>query len=428
MGTLLSTLTPRGRALLAVGLGISVVALIIGERDLLRLGVFTALLPLLGLPAVLRSPDRVRHERALEPPRVPLGQEARVRVRLVNPQSRLATGALFVSDTVSQGLGDAPRFNVGSLRPRESRELTYRVRAARRGRFPVGPLQLGFRDPLGCVERTHQIGGTMSLVVTPAVVDLASAGTRGTSSDGGPSHTRRVSSAGEDDTVPREYRRGDELRRIHWRSTARHGKPMVRREEQQWQEHCTVLLDVRATAHAGNGADSSLETAVAVAASIGRRALGDGMVLRLLTTERDLSTDQRSDVLLESLAVLRTSRATSLGGGIDRLQRAPQGRGGLTVAVLGALRAHEAEALAKSQLTSGRRVAVLGARAAWSSPADTQGATATLRQGGWEVIAPSSLDELPELWRQTAQAAAVTASDDARAAIATTRPTGVEPS
>ena len=66
--------------------------------------------------------------------------------------------------------------------------------------------------------------------------------------------------AGEDDVIPRAYRDGDELRRVHWRSTARYGELMVRREEQRWRNRATVLLDSRSISHMGTGAGSSFET------------------------------------------------------------------------------------------------------------------------------------------------------------------------
>ena len=67
---------------------------------------------------------------------------------------------------------------------------------------------------------------------------------------------------GEDDVIPREYRTGDELRRVHWKSTARSGELMVRREEHPWRTRATVFLDTRAVAHRGQGPASSFEWAV----------------------------------------------------------------------------------------------------------------------------------------------------------------------
>ena len=78
-----------------------------------------------------------------------------------------------------------------------------------------------------------------------------------------------TAAAGDDDVIPRAYRDGDELRRVHWRSTARYGELMVRREEQRWQDRAVLILDSRRSAHIGSGPSSSFEFAVSAAASIG---------------------------------------------------------------------------------------------------------------------------------------------------------------
>lgn len=394
--SVLTAFTPRGRALLICGVVAIAVALAVGERDLMRVGAFVAALPLLSGLSVVRAPRRLHHTRALEPPRIATGQDTRVHLRLTNPTTRGTTNTTFLTDTVPHSLGGPPRFQLDPLRPGATRELTYRVRAQVRGRFPIGPLRVAVRDPLGCVEVRREFDTSLSLVVTPTVVELPAASAQRARAGGGPSRARMVASSGEDDTVPREYRHGDELRRIHWRSTARHSVPMVRREEQQWQEHCTVLLDTRTAAHGGRGPDASLETAVAVAASIGRRILSDGLRLRFVTTDQEIPTDARAEVLLESLAVLRGSRATALGGRADLLGHARTAQGGLTVAVLGALRPGEAAALTRNG--EGRAVAVLNPSAAWTRPGDLAATRADLTRAGWQVVALTSVGELPGLW------------------------------
>ncbi len=90
----------------------------------------------------------------------------------------------------------------------------------------------------------------------------------GTWGGAGDSLARAAAVSGEDDIATREYRDGDDLRRVHWRSTAKRGELMVRREEQPRQMRATVLLDARARGHRGDGPASSFEWAVSAAASV----------------------------------------------------------------------------------------------------------------------------------------------------------------
>ena len=102
------------------------------------------------------------------------------------------------------------------------------------------------------------------------------------SSDGYILANAHVVTHAEDVTV-REYRRGDELRRVHWRSSARVGELMVRREEQPWQSRATLFLDNRLRAHRGQGIASSLEAAVSAAASIAVHLSQRGFMVRFVT-------------------------------------------------------------------------------------------------------------------------------------------------
>lgn len=64
---------------------------------------------------------------------------------------------------------------------------------------------------------------------------------------------------GEDDQTVREYRDGDDLRRIHWPASARTGELMVRQEDRPAKRRAVVILGLTPTAHAGSGRASSLE-------------------------------------------------------------------------------------------------------------------------------------------------------------------------
>ena len=90
-------------------------------------------------------------------------------------------------------------------------------------------------------ELARSFTSTDPLVVTPVVENAARAAAgRGLGRQRRSPRPRSIASAGEDDVVTREYRRGDDLRRIHWRSTARSGELMVRREEQPWQSRALL--------------------------------------------------------------------------------------------------------------------------------------------------------------------------------------------
>ena len=104
----------------------------------------------------------------------------------------------------------------------------------------------------------------------------------------GENRPRAIASAGEEDATVREYRDGDDLRRVHWRSTARRGELMVRREEQPWQSRCAMFLDADHLAPRPRPS-SSLEWAVSAAASIGTDRIRRGYATTLLGGPTTLS-------------------------------------------------------------------------------------------------------------------------------------------
>ncbi|MBC6463333.1 DUF58 domain-containing protein, partial [Actinomadura sp. HBU206391] len=259
----IAALTTRGRSFAAAGVTAILCAFLLGERDLLRAGVLVLALPLLSAVTVSRTRYRLACARRLGPCRLSVGHEAQVDLRLENV-SRLPTGLLLVEDRVPYALGAQARFVLDRIEPHGARELTYRVRSDVRGRYKVGPLSVRLADPFGLVELDRSFSLSDTLTVTPALVPLPRGRVSGAWTGSGESRARTVSSTGDDDIAPREYRQGDDLRRVHWRSTARYGELMVRREEQHWQSSGSVFLDTRRRVHRGEGPASSFEQAVSV--------------------------------------------------------------------------------------------------------------------------------------------------------------------
>ncbi|MEY9213002.1 DUF58 domain-containing protein [Thermobifida halotolerans] len=392
----LRSLTPRGRIFLGVGAVITVGALALGERDLLRIAVLVAAVPPVGVLLLLLTPRKVDHTRELSARRVPAGTDCRVALTLTNPSWSLPVGPLLAEDRLPFALGVPPRFNLGVLRPGERRTFSYRLRSHARGRYPIGPLVVGFVDPLGCARLERPIGTEASLLVLPPVMELPAAARTGAAT-GGPRPVRAPAGT-DDDTTPRPYRSGDDLRRVHWRSTARRGRLMVRGEEQRRLDASVVLVDLRSTAHTGARTASSLEGAVTVAASIAVHLADRGHRLRLLGDGVVLDGTRRRDAVLDALALAASSEAPSLRAGITRLAGASVSGRGMAVAVVGALAADEVAALAACRPgRSDGRVAVLVPRAAWPEEARVRAAR-ELTEAGWRVLCPEHTGQLPELW------------------------------
>ncbi|HWU20352.1 MAG TPA: DUF58 domain-containing protein, partial [Nocardioides sp.] len=213
--------------------------------------------------------------------------------------------------------------------------------------------------------------------------------------------------AAEDATV-REYRRGDDLRRVHWRSSARVGELMVRREEHPWEARATVLVDDRESAHAGHGPTSSLETAVVIAASVAEHLDQRGYAVRLATSAGlvESGTDQLS-LLLEHLAVLGLRRRASLDVGWHD----EPGRSGIVVGIFGNLTGDDA--LPLRRLRQGAAIAAGFAldTSQWAGhgagrTADNESARA-LRDQGWRAVPMGRATSVESAWRDLAASAEV---------------------
>ena len=404
----LSGLTTRGRCLLAAGLTLGVTALLLGQRDLLRAGLFLVALPVAAAWLVSRTRYRLTCSRSVDPSRVESGRTATVRIRLDNV-SRLPSGVLLMEDALPYTLGGRPRFVLDKIEPRGVRDVSYPVSSDARGRFPVGPLSVRLTDPFGLCELTRSFATQDELVVTPVVSALPPVRLGGDWAGGGDVGARAVSSSGSDDAATREYRHGDDLRRVHWRSTARVGELMVRREEQPFQSRAALLLDGRAAAHRGDGPASSFEWSVSALASIGvalsRAGFGLSLVRESGESLAPAGVPLTEGLLLDALAVVDTVRTGSLDGAVERVRRG--GLGGVLLAVLGAIDLEDAEQLARLRTGSSVCIAVLLDADSWA-PVSPRSREAALRQheqavtlltgAGWRVLPVSHGTTLASVW------------------------------
>jgi uncharacterized protein (DUF58 family) len=416
--TALGGLTTRGRSFLAAGIAAAICAYVLGQSDLLRVGLLLAALPLICATVLYRTRYRVAGSRRLSPARVPAGSEARVHLRMDNV-SRLPTGLLMLQDRVPYVLGPRPRFVLDRVEPGGRREVSYRVRSDLRGRYPLGPLQLRLTDPFGMCELTRSFSTFDTLTVIPRVDPLSPVRFGGEAKGYGDGRQRSLALAGEDDVIPRGYRYGDDLRRVHWRSTARYGELMVRREEQPRRSRCTVLLDTRGGAYEGAGPDSAFEWAVSGAASVLVHMLERGFSARLLTDSGSAVPGEGADgfagsgqetadaagLMMDTLAVIDHSDGTGLSRAYDVLRG---GNAGLLIAFLGDLDEEQAATVAKMSRRSGGAVAFVLDPDTWGReatdvprPGDRHAERLRmLREAGWTALSVPRGASLDALWRQ----------------------------
>jgi uncharacterized protein (DUF58 family) len=407
-------LTTRGRSFLAAGIAVVIASVAVGQDDLMRIGVLLVALPLLSAWVVARTRYRLASSRRLSSPRTAAGQDSSVTLGVENI-SRLPTGLLLVEDRVPYVLGSRPRFVLDRVEPRGHREVTYIVRSDVRGRYVLGPMSIRLTDPFGLCELHRSFHTRDTLVITPQVHRLPTVQLAGEWAGSGESRARAIATAGEDDAATREYRQGDDLRRVHWRSTARLGQLMVRREEQPWQSRCTILLDTRTRAHAGDGPASSFEWAVSAAASIGVHLVRHGYHVRLLTDAGGSVASAAHDpsgigsdfegALLDALAVVNPSRHESFDDAARTLRRG--GGDGLLIAILGIVDPQEAHQLARLRQGTTSAVALLLDSGAWTTMPEAaratmdrayDGSAALMSAAGWRVVLAGPSDTVAGVW------------------------------
>lgn len=214
----------------------------------------------------------------------------------------------------------------------ESWETCLRVKLNRRGVYQLASARVAARDPLDLFGSSVSVPITARVFVYPRLVSLARvplvAVHERSSSDGGAAIR---SSAGDEFHAVREYVPGDDLRRIHWKSTARTLRFHVVDYEEPVDRSLFVLLDDSAGSDAGRGADTTFESACRAAASLLAYAAGHGIAARLVIPSLEGFAGLRppgSDwfrLALTDLAYATPTREEPLDAWVRRFQADLQG-------------------------------------------------------------------------------------------------------
>jgi uncharacterized protein (DUF58 family) len=377
----------------------------IGERDFVRIGLLAAVVPVLAWVLLLRTERDVWLRRNLSSLLVEAGETAHVEVQVGNAGRR--TGELLLEEELPAALGGNQQFLLAPLPARAETTLSYPVRTQSRGRHLLGPMHVRVNDAMGMVELDQTLPSTSTILVTPRTEPLPQIPLVGRWAGAGENRTRDLLGGGSPDVSIREYRLGDDLRRIHWPTSARVDELMVRREEQQWQSRCTLLLDNRRSSHRGYGADTSMEKAVSAAASIMRNLVALDFEVRLVTATGRSSSHgwhqgARGATLpeqLERLALVAMTHNEQLA--TDWIDESHQG--GMLLAVLGHLDEGDRKLLSGLAQAGAATYAVVVDVSDWSRGPVEEPATASLRRSGWKATTLQRDGALATSWLELAQ-------------------------
>jgi hypothetical protein len=348
------------------------------------------------------SPLRLEVSRAIEPAVLPFGGRTRTAL-LVRNTGRVPSPSAWLEDAVPGVLGHPRTYRLPVLTPHRMLDLATELEGIHRGRFVVGPVTATIRDPFGLVQRRRTIDSTAVLTVHPQVWPLPPGVPLGGASGAVASGPRRATIHGDDLADIREYVRGDDLRAVHWASTAHRGKLMVRRAEEATSPRATLLLDIRRQRHAGSGPDSSFEVSVATAASVLHHLSARGRGVTLLDRPtRDLAAPMPADAWMPVLADLSPTDV-DLTALLRQVATGAAGEGTL-IAVVTIPDPAELTALVRAGRGASSRLAVLVdapsfAGATAGDPA-VERAIIGLRAAGWRVTTLAAGDRLEVRWRE----------------------------
>jgi uncharacterized protein (DUF58 family) len=270
----LTTVTGAGWTVLAVCVLAWVLASALGWIELAVLAMACLFLFVVAaLFMIGRTKLEVRA--VVEPPRVTVGKSLTGEVSVRNAAKGPLPAAQLEFPIGEGGVS----FDLPLMLPGGSHAEVFSIPTERRGVIVVGPVRSVRGDPVGLFRRELDWTRPTEVFVHPRVVPLAPLGA-GLIRDLEGNTAQSASTSDFSFQSLREYVPGDDLRHVHWRSSARHGTMLVRQFLDTRRSHLTAIVDGAPDAY--RSADD-YETAISVAASLMVRALRDGYDVSFLS-------------------------------------------------------------------------------------------------------------------------------------------------
>lgn len=407
-------LTRRGLAVLVVGTAALAAGTALGVVVLVQLGLMLLLavgssLALLGVTAHRLGRGALQVARTVRPHPVTVGAEATVTVR-VTARPPTSVARLEVAERAARELSGGAPLRARMTRQRTELALAYPLVADTRGRWAVGPLQVRHHDLFGLALRSGTLGDPFPVAVRPRTTPLrVTTSALASDADRAVSGTRMPAA---DDTLLRGYVAGDDLRRVHWPSSARRGELLVRQDEASGRRPATVLLDLAVD-------PATTEWSIRLAASIAVALANAGHHVRLLGGDalgaasdhhRPEVGEAAADALLDRTVDLRAPLGTHerhawLRTAVDTLHADAAGTE-LVLAVVGSLPAEVLTTLAETGGTTHGWALVRSAesaaahRAGGTDPGPAQDTVLRLRRAGWTACLVHPDEDVAACWER----------------------------
>lgn len=271
-------ITRRGVLVLAAAPPLALLAWLLGLPEAAILAVGAVAVVVAAYLWVLAHRPELEIRRSARPARCTVGDVCQIQLQTRNRATRRSPVVVLNDDVGRHG---SAQLHLGPLDPGTGATATYSLPTDRRGLHRVGPLTSTVTDPFGLARATRVDSSCITVIVLPrtwALTPLPAA--PGDEPEAGVRALTSLSTVDEEFSSLRAYVPGDDIRRIHWPTTARTGSPVMREFDLPWQHRTTIVLDLRAAVHRGN----SFERAVSVAASLVELAAARGELVRLVTS------------------------------------------------------------------------------------------------------------------------------------------------
>lgn len=212
-----------------------------------------------------------------------------------------------------------PSLFILDIKAKKKVSFRYTINCYRRGLWKIGPISVISQDALGFFKMKKTFNVFADVLIYPELFKIFSFPplAKGSVSWMGV-ETTRIGGDSHEFFGVREYQRGDAMSRIHWPSTARHNKLIVKQFERNVLQEATIVIDLKKEHDIGVEKETTLEYSVKIAGSIAKYLLNEGTLVQMMGYLRTAMTlpfgkgESHLHKMLEYLAKVRSDGKFSL--------------------------------------------------------------------------------------------------------------------